>query len=462
MINIEGVENRFEVPSIIAREALYRLKHHLVFPRIANQTYNEYFEGKVGDTITIKRPYKAKVQSGRILKKDHMIDKSLELTLDKRFHFALEVVDEDVTLNIQDYGNRYLNAGAEELAYQYDIDGGKELTEALFFAHGGDGSGLTLNDAQYIRAHATQVAIPENSQNFAVLNPLDIAALSGDIFLAPRGTGSDGGQGLNSPAMINEAIRKRFRGMLAGWNVLESVHIPDMVTAGYKGTPVTAGDANAAQTGSSIKTTGWTASSLVLRKGQLIQIDGVGEIQPRGDRRATGRRQTFVVTADVNSAADKTATIPIYPEINDGTGSVANPGTDLDGTGTVSTLSTAAFQTTTAKAVDNKAIYIIGAGTESGEVPQKAGSDSAASSATYRQGVFFCGDALEYVNVALARPKTANFAGTERDEETGLSISYAADFDINEMSEIERLDIFYGVKTVYPEIGIRWVGQKVS
>ena len=106
MTNIEGIQNRLAVPAIIAKEALYRLKHNLILPRLANRTYEKYFEQKVGDTISIKRPYQARAQSGRILKPSAMIDKTIEVNVDKRFHFGLQAVDEDVTLNIVDYGAR--------------------------------------------------------------------------------------------------------------------------------------------------------------------------------------------------------------------------------------------------------------------------------------------------------------------------------------------------------------------
>ncbi len=66
------------------------------------------------------------------------------------------------------------------------------------------------------------------------------------------------------------------------------------------------------------------------------------------------------------------------------------------------------------------------------------------------------------MNVSLAKPKSAVYAGVERDTETGVAISYLADFDITDVTEVERLDIFFGTKTVYPEIGIRWIGPELN
>ena len=440
-VNIEGIENRFAVPSIIAKEALYRLKHHLVIPQIANKTYNSYFEGKVGDEITVKRPFKAKVQDGRRLKKSEMIDKTVTIKIDTRKHYALETVDEDVTLRIEDYGKRYLDVGAEELAYSYDIAGATELAGGLFLMNGTPGTSLSLADAQLIRAHATKMAIPRNSQNFALLDPLDIAGISADI------------QEVDMPEMVGQNIRESFRGKLAGWGVLESVHVPYLEVAAVP-TAATPLIRFANQRGDSITTDGWTnAGAIVLNAGQLIQIAGVGEVQPRGDRRVTGSLQTFVVLDDVTPNGAGQATINIYPEINAGLAgdTIANPaGVEFDETTVKANLDASAFQTVDSLPADNAAITVVGR------------DSTSATTKTYRQGIYFCGDALEYINITLAKPKTAVYGGVERDTETGVSISYCADFDITDMTEVERLDIFFGVKTIYPEIGIRHVGALVG
>ena len=440
---LEGVENAFAVPDIIAREALYRLKHHLVIPIIANKTYNEYFEKKIGDTLTVKRPYKAKVQRGRQMKKAAMIDKTVEIKIDTERHFALEVLDVDVTLHIEDYGRRYLDTGAEELAYEYDIVGANELGRGLFITHGAnddvaDGMNLTISQPQLIRAHATKMAIPRNSQNFALLDPLDIANVSSEI------------QQIDMPEMVGQNIRESYRGMLAGWRVLESVHVPPLEVAAIP-TGATPAVNGSSQRGSSIVTDGWTnAGAVVLKKGQLIRIADVNEVQPRGDRRVTGNPMTFVVTEDVTPNATGQATIKIYPEINAGTTDdvVANPsGVDLNEVAQAN-LDASAFQTVDAVPDDNAAITVIGRVSASADAQR------------YRQGLYFCGDALEYVNVTLAKPKSAVYAGVERDSETGVSISYLADFDIEWRTEAERLDILFGAKTIYPEIGIRDITKR--
>lgn len=434
-IRIRGIEDRLAVPSIIAREALYRLKDHLVWPRIANTTFDEYFEGKVGDTISIKRPYRAKVQKGRRLRKSPMIDMTIDLNLDQRWHFALDYIDETAKLDIVDFGNRYMDAGVEELAYQYDIAGAEEIANAAFHMNGTPGTALDLDDGQYIRAHATKLAIPRVRRNYGVLDPLDVAKLGADV------------QKVDMPEMVGKAIRETYQGRYGSWNIMDSVHVPYLETEALPaGAAPLVNGAN--QRGTSLTTDGWTnLGRKCLSKGQLIQIAGVMEIQPRGNRRVTGNVQTFVVTADVTPTATGAAEIPIYPNINAGTTDdvVANP-ESIDPDVDPGNLDASAFQTVDSIPADNAVITVVGRAT---------------TKKRYRQGIYFCGDALEYVGVTLNEFVSAPEQGVERDPETGCVISYVADFDITEMAETRRVDTFFGVKTVYPELVIRHIGAAV-
>ena len=446
-VNVTGDENRLVTPSLIAMESLYRLKDHLVMPKVANRTYEDYYEDKIGDTLTVKRPYRAKVTKGNILDEADMIDKTVSIVVNGRYNAGLKYSDTDMTLNIVDFGRRYLDAHAEELAYKFDIEGANELSSALFAMEGTAGTALNLASAQFIRAHATKLAMPKNNRNIALLDPLDIAEISEDI------------HEVDNPELVGQNIRDSYRGKLAGYNVMESVHIPYLEVAAVPtaAAPLINGTN---QRGDEIATDGWTnAGAVVLKKGQLIQIANVMEVQPRGDRRKTGNTMTFVVREDVTPAADGSATIKIYPDINAGTDedTVPNPsGSTLgDPEEARATLDASAFQTVNAVPADNAAITVIGRITA-------AGTPSAGLAADYRQGLWFVGDALEYVNVELHDFESAVASGVEVDEETGVSIAYLCDFTIKNRTERKRLDILFGVKTVYPEIGIRHIGKKVG
>ena len=461
MVNLQGIENRFELPHIIAQEALYRLKHQLVMPHIANRTYEKYFEQHIGKKITVKRPFQIVAHPGRIMKKSEMIDKTVEIEIGERWHVALGGVDEDFTFAIKDYGQRYLQAGVEELAYRYEITGSNELGNNLFMTDGTPGTGLQVDDAQQIRSHSMEMAIPQNNQNFAIIHPRDLAAISTDLLRNQ----------MNDTAAVGSMVRKVFMGELVGYNVITSVHMPyyELPRASV-GTPLIAG---ANQIGDTIMTDGWSPNGTkVLNAGNLIQIAGVYEVQPRGDRRPTGRLQTFKVVEDVTSASSGNTAIKIYPEINTGaipseaylTGSpsgtdtrtpadastVPNPSGKSFSDTDLKRLSAAAYKTVSNAPMDNAKITIIGQ------------DQASTGEKRFRQSIFTLGDALEYINVQLAIPKSAYCSGVSRDAETGVIMTYLCDYSVKEVSEQERIDIYFGTKCIYPELGIRHIGAKID
>jgi hypothetical protein len=112
----------------------------------------------------------------------------------------------------------------------------------------------------------------------------------------------------------------------------------------------------------------------------------------------------------------------VFPDLNDG-----------------STVSTAAFQTVTALPADNAAITIVGA-----------------SAAVHPHNLAFHKNALALVTVPLELPDSAVFKA--RADWRGFSIRVIKDYDITNDLEIIRLDILYGVKAIYPELGVKVIG----
>lgn len=443
-LKIEGTENVFQVADIVTNEALYRLKANLVIPMICGHNYDEYFEDKVGDSISIKRPYYAKAGQGNVLKINSLIDKVVSLKVNQRWNVGLKGNDVDHTLRIEEYSKRYLDSAAGELAYHYDAAGGKEFHNSFFRVHLPTvGQGIDLKMSQHIRAQATEVAIPHNRNCYALLSPTECADIQNEILV------------VENPKLVYEAIAEAYMGQLAQWKVISSIHIPHYHVAALAmaAAPLMKG---AAQRGSSITTDGWAANNTkILNQGQIISIMGIGEIQPRGERRITGRAATFVVTADVTTDGSGNATIPIYPEINAGDSTldvVPNPvGINYEGEAKAN-LDASAFQTVSAVAADNAPITVIG---------RKTGAAKSSEPVAYRQGFYFNTDAVEYANVALLNPSSAVVHGRKRDEETGCIVSYVSDHDIQTKTEIDRLDIYFGVKNIYPELGIRAIFEEV-
>lgn len=188
--------------------------------------------------------------------------------------------------------------------------------------------------------------------------------------------------------------------------------------------------------GDRLPTDGWQASRKVLNKGQLIQIDDVYDVQPRGSRRKLPNLKTFVVTADVSSDTAGQATIPICPEIND-----SNP-TSNSGGGASNIKS--AHRTYSGDAADNAVITVVG-----------AGKDGINKGKSFRQGFFFHKSAMQFVNIQLANRDASDHHGYAEDPKTGLSVRYTTCSNISDPSTSGKFDIRGAVKVVRPEYALR-------
>lgn len=436
-LQIRGVENRFELPEVLARESLFRLHYNLVFPRMCAHTYSPRFADKIGDRISVKLPYYAKVNAGRVItsaSKSPLVDRTIEIKIDKRFNFVAETNDEERTLDITAYGDRYLRSGIEELAHKYDIEIANNFlpnVHALGTKNNAVGTDLGTAKMMEVRAFATELAIPLNLMNYGVCHPLEFAHIGDDIKLINTVPGD---------AMVASAIRSRFKGMMSDFALVESVHMPLQKIA-VRGSTVPVID-GANQDGKSIVIDNVTAShnDVIFHKGQLITIAGVEEVHVRGDKAKTGRLKTFTVTEDVVAGSGHSTstdvTVQISPEI------VTSATTTTDGQN--SSVSMAAFRNVSAGPADNAVVTVIG------------DSDS-----EYRQSVFFERSAQELVHVALHKFESAPLSGIATESQTGLTVSMTGDFDINSMEETQRYDILFGTETVYPDLALRYLGGKV-
>lgn len=440
-VTTRGTKNVLLTPNVIAKEMLMRLMNALVLPKLGRFDYGKYFEDAIGNTITIKKPYFAFVSSGRALTAaqiNPMVDESIEISVDKRYKGALKWNDVELTLDINQFSERYLDTIIEQLGYRFDQDGAIALINGAFMIAQDPGTVLTQDQVPDIRAYWNEAGIPMDGNNFGLINPVDSAQIQKDL------AGAAGNSGKFNEAIVKRNIERWFRGELSGFRMFESIHIPDLdVRYNHTGTPLVMG---ANQNGDSIVTDGWGVNATkVLNKGQLIKIANVKQTYPRSWKEdlsakiPIGRDMVFTVLEDVTTGAAGQATIRISPEINDGTL------TTLDGDGNDVTLK--AFQNVTQEPADNAAITIVGLAS-----PNPA-------AVKYRQNIFFHRRALHFVPVMLAELKSAVHQYTAVDPQTNLSVAALQYLDGANREETLRLDSFYGVKNIYGDLCVRYASS---
>jgi hypothetical protein len=405
--------NRLLTDDIIVKEALRLLKNSLVAAPLVHRDLEKRF-AKVGDSISLQKPFRTKTASGRVLVKQPMTDLSVPFNIDRQEHFGLEVTMRDRTLSVENFSDRYLKSGMTQIANVIDRSILLTAKEA-FFSSGTPGTATTLKNFHFAKAFMGQVAVPDDGMRRCILNMLDAAEISEEI------------SNKNNEMLVKKAIQKGYMGPLAGFDLFESANLPTHTVGAHGGTPLTAG---ADQTGTSITTDGWdTSVTGILKAGDVIQFAGTKEINPQSYA-STGRLKHFVVQEDVNSDGSGLATIKISPAINDGTLNTTNQAGD--------TISTAAYQNVDFAPADNAAITVLGT-----------------ADTTYRENFLFHRDAIALAMVDLELPQSATVKSRVRDPDSGMSLSMTGAYDITQQTEITRIDAVWGTHMIYPELAHR-------
>ena len=388
--------NQLLTPSVIAKEALLQLENNLVFGNLVSRTFKNEFV-KVGDTVTVRKPVRFTAADGATINIQDVTEQSTTITVDTRKHVAWKFSSEELTLDIDQYSQRYIQPAISALAQAVDAKIASlyaEIPNAVGTA------GTTPNSFAALGAAGKlldKYAVPQTGRNL-VVDPEARWALA------------DALKGVYQQQMVQGILQDAALGRVAGFDIYGDQNINKHTAGVASGTPLVNG---AGQSGNSIVTDGWTASiSGILKKGDIITFAGVYGVNPI-NKQSTGELKQFVVTADVNSDGAGNATVPISPAI----------------------ITSGNYQNVTAGPADNAAITVIG---------------------NHTANMAFHKSAIQLVTVPLELPAGAAFKAQET--YNGLSVRIVRDYDITNDQDIIRLDILFGAKVVYPEMACRLLG----
>lgn len=400
--------NTIITPTVIANEALMQLENNLVMGKLVHREYKKEFV-KVGESVSIRKPVKFGVSDGATRVNQDVQEASTSLTVDQRKHVSWKFSTQDLTMKIEEYSERYIQPAMIALANNVDA----ALTGLYkgVFANVGT-AGTTPTTFLHFGAAAQrmdEMAVP-TEQRRLVLNPG--AAL----------TAADMLKGLYNPELVKGAVRGRTIGPLAGFDTYMDQNIKRHTTGVWGGTPLVNGAsqsvtyANATHTYGSTSQTlnvdGLTATTGAVKQGDVFTIAGVYSVNPVS-KDSTGVLQEFVVQADGTASGTGTIALTISPAI----------------------ITSGAFQTVDAAPADNAAITL---------------------KATHTANLAFHKNAFALVTCPLELPDGA--AWKAQQSANGLSVRVVKDYDIDSDDEIIRIDILYGVKTLYPELACRLLG----
>lgn len=397
-------------PTIVTREALDILHQKLNFVGSINRQYDDQFansgaspSGKIGPNLTIRMPNKYTVRTGNVMVVQDTAETSQTLTVSTVKGVDMQFPQNDLTLTIDKFSERYIEPAMSVLASAIEADALSMLLDIYQLAPQGTitaglstttilNGGKILNDA----------LAPQDGRNglLTTQNYVDLVD-SGKAVFNPQST-------------IGKQWTTGQLGDFDGFSFKQNT----LLTKFTSGTE-TAGTMQvngATQTGASVTVT--NGSSKTLKKGDVITFVGCNRVHPE-TKADTGIKQQFVVTADVATSG---TSIGISPAI----------------------VTTGATQNVTASPTTAQTIAKVTGG----------------ASGVMDTGVLFHKNAFTFVTADLYLPKNQHFVG--RQVMDGISMRIWTGADIINGLFPTRIDVLYGYKTIRPELACRTASNSTA
>lgn len=404
--------NTLITPSIIAKEGLRLLKNNLMMARLVHTDYSKEFKS-VGSTISIRKPVKFTVTDGATRTNQDVLEGTVPVAIDSQKHVSWNFTSNELTLTVEQYSERYIKPAVAALAQKVESSLMGLYSSVPMWVGTAGTTPSTFLELGAARQKLVEHAAPVGEQLNAMLNPAAGLKVANDL------------KTLYTERKTLTALENVRIGRYAGFETYESQSVVNHTVGGLGGTPLVNG---ASQTSNStpqansmsLVTDGWTAAAANrLKAGDIITITGVNDVNPM-TYADLGYKKQFVVLSDAASDGSGNATLTISPPI----------------------VTSGPYQNVTEGAADNAAIQVV----------------TGTASTPYAQNLCFHKNAFALVWAPLEMPDGAPFKSMESDPDSGMSIRVVKQYDIDNDKDIIRLDILYGVKTIYPELAVRLTG----
>ena len=407
----------------ISFKNLMVLENSISFTKKVVRRYDDKFGkagAKIGYILNIRKPARSVSTAGQGIQLQDYIERSVPLVLNKQYQQACAFTSSDLTLSLDDFTNRVTKPKIVQLGNDIDYDGLQQFQNVPAEV----GTPGTVPNVLDTYQNASQIIADEG---FPIDSEDDITVhispkMMRTIFPQLQGLINNGSVPvgfLRNLAKGEGGTDDFIKGKVttaAGMEWYRTQNAPTFTTGTQGGTPVVNG---ANQTGSSIATSGWTASTLVLNAGDIVYFAGVHRINPL-TRQSTGDLRGFVVTASVTSNGSGQANIPVA--------CVDGDGITLGGP----------YQTVDVSPANSAAITVSGA-----------------SAVTSQRGLIFHPEAFCFGCADLEMYDNQHIMEMAADKELGLAIRMWAQPDINTDRLLMRLDVLGGWLTMYPQGAVR-------
>lgn len=410
--------NTFLYVDWVTAEALRILVNQLKVAGYMNTDYNKEYtrEFAVGETIRVPYPQRFKTREGIAYDPVGIDERHTTVTVNQVFgvDFQYDSVEQALKMGRgMDYvKERLLKPAMATIANSID-------RRAALFAYqntnnivgqlGVDPTSMTT--VMQARQRMIELACPPGEKGLIItpeINTSMVPALA-SMF--------------NPNPSISKQYLEGYIGRLGAFDWFEDVNIYNH-TAGTAVTSLVV--SGAGQSGSTLNVTGTAAQTL--KKGDVISIDGVRQVNPQS-RAVVGQvDKQFVITQDITLTGGVDV-INIQPAIE---GPAAYPG--------------GLYQNVDALPAGGAVITLF-----PGTVAPSGKSGS--------QNLALHRDAFALVGVKMANPTAVEMASQQRDPQTGISVAFVRQFDAVQRRMINRFDVLMGFGVLYGDsCAVRMLG----
>lgn len=408
--------NAILTPQMITRRALSILRNDNAFIKAVSRDKQadfgtaKYGGQKAGSTIGIRLPNDFVVRSGPTAVPQSTIEQKVQLTVAKQAGVDLSFSTVDLTMNIVDFSERFIEPAVNVIAGAIAADVISGSIRVPHAVHNVDVNNNTLAPTFGTFARANAIldnnSVPRDKR-MVFVDPITM----GNSVTTFAGLFND--QAKIAGQYRTGLVTDRVLGM--DWMMDQTV--PKQTTGAYGTAPTVNG---AGQSGTFLSV---SATVGPINAGDKFTIAGVYGVN-RINKTTTGQFRIFTVDAAPGTVFPAgTTQLPIYPPLTPGL-------TALNAQGNLSV----PFQTVTAAPANGAALaFIFNAGE------------------TYRQNLVMHPDAITLAVVPLDVPTGNGVIRSSTETQDGLSISLVTFFDGINFQEVTRLDVLYGYVWQRPE-----------
>jgi hypothetical protein len=225
--------NSFIKPTVVTAAGLGVLVRELTLPRLVWQNPVGSFAGALNDTISIRVPAYATartraLRSGTTRTRDSLTERKIDVTLDTDVYKDVRITDEELTLDISDFGAQILNPVMAAIARKLEDAIATEITGATYPAQNTIAYDYSDDDpftdlAVAARRKLNDAQVPMAGRVLLVGSGIEAELLSSDKLVKVNESGSSG------------ALRDAQVGRIAGFEVVTSPAIdPDSAYAFHR------------------------------------------------------------------------------------------------------------------------------------------------------------------------------------------------------------------------------------